>query len=111
LSRKARPALRRHAAQSCGSGSSLPEIRSIRNFAFLVREGAANAETAQALAEGFITADFETDKYKTEKKNGKEIESGSNRGLFGLRKVVWRKGLGHWKSHCRIAKFYARPRQ
>ena len=26
-------------------------------------------------AEGFITANFETDKYKTEKKNGKEIES------------------------------------
>src|SRR2546430_5234710 len=49
--------------------------RSIRNFAFLVREDTANAETAQALAEGFITANFETDKYKTEKKNGEEIDS------------------------------------
>src|SRR4029077_9293109 len=49
--------------------------RSIKNFAFLVREDAANGETTQALAEGFVTANFETDKYKTDKKNGKEIES------------------------------------
>jgi len=51
------------------------KARSVKSFAFLVREGGATAETAQALAEGFITANFETDKYKTEKKNGKETES------------------------------------
>jgi len=49
--------------------------RSIRNFVFLAREEAANTDTAQALAEGFITANFETDKYKTEKKDTKEIKS------------------------------------
>src|SRR6201988_2576133 len=39
------------------------KARSLRNFAFLVREDGATAETAQALAEGFVTANFETDKY------------------------------------------------
>jgi leucyl aminopeptidase len=67
--------------------------RSIRNFAFLVREGAANAETAQVLAEGFITADFETDKYKTEKKNGKEIESVRIAGYSDSEKSSGEKGL------------------
>ncbi len=67
--------------------------RSIRNFAFLVREGAANSESAQALAEGFITANFETDKYKTEKKNGKEIESVRIAGYSDAEKSAGEKGL------------------
>src|ERR1700732_2072950 len=58
-----------------GGGLRYLKARSVKNFAFLVREGGATAETAQALAEGLVTANFETDKYKTEKKNGKEIES------------------------------------
>src|ERR1700704_2466063 len=49
--------------------------RSVKNFAYLVREGAANEETAQSIAEGALTANFETDKYKTEKKNEKNIET------------------------------------
>jgi leucyl aminopeptidase len=67
--------------------------RSIRNFAFLVREGTASAETAQTLAEGFITADFETDKYKTEKKNGKEIDSVRIAGYSDSEKSSGEKGL------------------
>src|SRR5881398_2156543 len=45
------------------------KARSVKDFAFLVRENGATADTAQALAEGFTTANFETDKYKTDKKN------------------------------------------
>jgi leucyl aminopeptidase len=67
--------------------------RSIKNFAFLVREEAANADTAQALAEGFITANFETDKYKTDKKNGKEIESVRIAGFSEAEKSSGEKGL------------------
>jgi leucyl aminopeptidase len=67
--------------------------RSIKNFAFLVRESAANAESAQALAEGFITANFETDKYKTEKKNGKEIESVRIVGYSDAGKAAGEKGV------------------
>ncbi len=67
--------------------------RSIRNVAFLVREGTASAETAQTLAEGFITADFETDKYKTEKKNGTEIDSVRIAGYSDSEKSCGEKGL------------------
>jgi leucyl aminopeptidase len=67
--------------------------RSVRNFAFLVREDAADAETAQALAEGFITANFETDKYKSEKKNGKEVDSIRIAGYSDSEKSPGEKGL------------------
>src|SRR5215472_6326878 len=49
--------------------------RSVRNFAILVREGEATQESAQAIVEGVLAADFESDKYKTDKKNDKRIES------------------------------------
>jgi leucyl aminopeptidase len=77
------------------SGAALRYLkaRSIKNFAFLVREGAASVETTQALAEGFLTADFETDKYKTDKKNGKEIESIQIAGYSDSEKSAGEKGL------------------
>jgi len=71
--------------------------RSVKNFAFLVREDAANADTAQALAEGFVTANFETDKYKTEKKNGKEIDSVRIAGYSESEKSAGEKGLAAGK--------------
>jgi leucyl aminopeptidase len=71
--------------------------RSIKNFAFLVREDAANADTAQALAEGFITGNFETDRYKTDKKNGKEIESVRIAGYSDAEKSAGEKGLATGK--------------
>ncbi|HEX2666417.1 MAG TPA: leucyl aminopeptidase [Candidatus Acidoferrum sp.] len=49
--------------------------RSVRNFAMLVREGEATEESAQVIVEGVLAADFESDKYKTDKKNDKRIES------------------------------------
>jgi len=49
--------------------------RSVKRLAFLVRENDRNAASAQAVTEGLLIADFESDKYKTEKKNDKEIES------------------------------------
>ena len=49
--------------------------RSVKRLAFLVREDDRNAAAAQSVTEGLLIADFETDKYKTEKKNDKEIES------------------------------------
>jgi leucyl aminopeptidase len=71
--------------------------RSIKNFAFLVREDAASADTAQAVAEGFITANFETDKYKTEKKNGKEIDTVRIAGFSDSEKSAGEKGLATGK--------------
>src|SRR5260370_1159903 len=71
--------------------------RSIKNFALLGREDAANADTAQAVAEGFITANFETDKYKTEKKNGKEIDAVRIAGYSESEKSAGEKGLATGK--------------
>ena len=48
--------------------------RSVHSLAFLVGAGDATEETAQAIVESVIAADFETDKYKTEKKNDKFID-------------------------------------
>ncbi|MGH7838972.1 MAG: leucyl aminopeptidase family protein, partial [Candidatus Binataceae bacterium] len=47
--------------------------RGVQNFAFLAREGERGPEAAQAVVEGLIAADFESDKYRSEKKK-KEIQ-------------------------------------
>jgi leucyl aminopeptidase len=73
------------------------KARSVKNFAFLVRENGATADAAQALAEGFIAANFETDKYKTDKKNGKEIESIALMGFAEAEKSAGEKGLAAGK--------------
>src|SRR5215469_7501686 len=49
--------------------------RSVHRVVFLVRENDATPEAAQAVTEAAIVADFETDKYKTESKNDKFIET------------------------------------
>jgi leucyl aminopeptidase len=48
--------------------------RSIHSFVFAVREGHATEQNAQAITEGVLAADFETDKYKTDKKKDKFVE-------------------------------------
>src|SRR6202050_3800038 len=58
-----------------GAATRYLKSRSIKKFGFLVRENDLSDNTAQAVAEGAITADFETDKYKSDKKAGKDIES------------------------------------
>src|SRR5713226_2905460 len=49
--------------------------KSVKQIAFLVRENDASEESAQVIAEGALAANFESDKYKTEKKNGKSFDS------------------------------------
>jgi leucyl aminopeptidase len=48
--------------------------RSAKQIAFLVREGDSNDGTAQSIVEGVVTADFETDIYKTDRKD-KSVDS------------------------------------
>jgi leucyl aminopeptidase len=67
--------------------------RSVHNFAFAVREGGATEVNAQAITEGVITADFETDKYKTEKKNNKFIDTVSITGYNDSEKAAGEKGV------------------
>jgi leucyl aminopeptidase len=49
--------------------------RSVTTMAFLAREPHRDPASAQAVTEGFLLGDFEMDKYKTEKKNNKKVES------------------------------------
>jgi leucyl aminopeptidase len=77
------------------AGASLRYLkaRSVKNFAFLVRENDATRDSAQAFSEGAIAADFETDKYKTEKKNEKIVESVQLAGYSEAEKSAGDKGL------------------
>jgi leucyl aminopeptidase len=67
--------------------------RSVHNFVFGVREGDTSEEKAQAISEGAIAADFETDKYKTEKKNNKHIESLTIGGYSEEERATGEKGI------------------
>src|SRR5438132_356155 len=67
--------------------------RSVRNFAMLVREGQATEESAQVIVEGILTADFESDKYKTDKKNDKRIASVSIAGYSDAEHQKGEKGV------------------
>src|ERR1700682_276400 len=69
------------------------KARSVKNFALLVREGHATEEAAQAIAEGALAANFETDKYKTDKKNDKNIETALVAGFSDAERAAGEKGL------------------
>jgi len=54
--------------------------RQVKRVAFLARETDRTAAAAQAIAEGMILANFESDKYKTDKKPGNEITAAALAG-------------------------------
>jgi leucyl aminopeptidase len=64
------------------AGAALRHLKSrgIRRLALLAREGQRDAASAQAATEGLLLADFEADKYKTEKKNNKPVEAAALAG-------------------------------
>lgn len=67
--------------------------RSVHNFVFVVREGGATEANVQAIVEGFLTADFETDKYKTDKKKDKFVDSVAIAGYGESEKSAAEKGI------------------
>jgi leucyl aminopeptidase len=69
------------------------KARSVKNFAFLIREAHATEDSAQAIVEGIVTANFETDKYKTDKKNEKNVESVLIAGYSNAERAAGEKGL------------------
>src|SRR5260370_10222493 len=76
-----------------GSALRCMKARSVKNFALLVREGHAAEEAAQVVAEGALVANFETDKYKTDKKNDKNIETVLLAGYSDAERAAGEKGL------------------
>ena len=77
------------------SGSALRYLKSrgVHNFAFAVREANATEDAAQAVVEGAIAADFESDKYKTDKKNDKSIDSVLLAGFSESERAAGERGL------------------
>jgi leucyl aminopeptidase len=54
--------------------------RQVKTVAFLAREDDRSAAAAQAIVEGMILANFDSDKYKTDKKPGNEITAAALAG-------------------------------
>ena len=69
------------------------KTRGVHKFVFALREGDLTEEAAQAVTEGAIAADFESDKYKTDKKNDKYIEALFIAGYGGAEKAAGEKGI------------------
>jgi leucyl aminopeptidase len=59
------------------AGAALRYLKSrgVKQFAFVLRENESVEAAAQAVAEGALTANFESDKYKTDKKDAKSVDS------------------------------------
>src|SRR5260370_37969998 len=59
------------------AGAALRHLksRSVKQFTFVLRENESAEAAAQAVAEGALTANFESDKYKTDKKDAKSVDS------------------------------------
>jgi len=76
-----------------GSALRYLKSRSVKQFAFLVRENDVTEDAAQAIAEGALAANFESDKYKTEKKNEKNIDTVLLAGFSETDRPSAEKGL------------------
>ncbi len=63
-----------------GAGVRALKSRQVKRMAFLARENDRTAAAAQAIVEGMILANFDSDKYKTDKKPGNEITAASLAG-------------------------------
>jgi leucyl aminopeptidase len=73
------------------------KARSIKRFAVLAREKDRTEDFAQAVAEAVIIANFESDKYKTDKKGDKSVESVILTGYRDTEKTLAEKGLAKGK--------------
>ena len=69
------------------------KARSVHKVAFLLRENDLQENVAQAVTEGAIASDFETDRYKTDKKNDKFVETFSILGFTDAHKAAAEKGI------------------
>jgi leucyl aminopeptidase len=82
------------------AGAALRNLkgRGVHKFVFLTRERDITAEAAQAITEGALAANFESDKYKTDKKNDKFIESLAIAGFAEAEKDAGEKGIARGRT-------------
>jgi leucyl aminopeptidase len=67
--------------------------RSVKQFAFVLCENESVEAAAQAVAEGALTANFESDKYKTDKKDAKSFDSIALTGFSDQDRGAAEKGV------------------
>jgi leucyl aminopeptidase len=67
--------------------------RSLKQFAFILRENESVEAAAQAVAEGALAANFEADKYKTDKKDAKAVDAMFLTGFPEQDRAAAEKGL------------------
>src|SRR2546423_4829642 len=72
--------------------------RSVKQFAFLVRENDVTDIGAQTVAEGLLAANFESDKYKTDKKDAKSIDGILLAGFPESERGIGEKGLARGRT-------------
>ena len=77
------------------AGAALRYLKpgSVKQLAFVLRENESVEAAAQAVAEGALTANFESDKYKTEKKDAKSVDSLILAGFSEQDRAAAEKGL------------------
>ena len=71
--------------------------RSMKQLAFLVRENEVTEQAAQVIVEGALAADFEPDKYKTEK-DGKSVSVLLLAGYGDAQRAFGEKGLSRGRA-------------
>src|ERR1700740_956623 len=76
-----------------GAAARHLKSRSVKHIAFLARETSLNETSAQAVVEGVLAANFDPDKYKTEKKDTKSVESLVLAGYSDQERSAGEKGL------------------
>jgi leucyl aminopeptidase len=78
------------------AGAALRYLKSrgVKQFAFVLRENESAEAAAQAVAEGALTANFESDKYKTDRKDAKSVDSIALTGFSDQDRGAAEKGLG-----------------
>ena len=67
--------------------------RQVKTLTFLSREDDRSADAAQAIVEGLILANFDSDKYKSDKKPGNEILSAALAGWEASERAAVDRGL------------------
>jgi leucyl aminopeptidase len=76
-----------------GAAARTLKARKVKRIIFLAREDERNTISAQAITEGAILADFESDTYKTDKKAGTEIASFALAGWDAVSRAAAEQGI------------------
>jgi len=82
----------RELRRATGAALRYLKSRKVKRLAVLARELNRDAASAQAISEGLLLSDFESDTYKTDKKDEKKVEAAGLAG-FGAARAEAERGM------------------